>query len=128
MVRRLVDEALEAASLPEFSCAGIGGIDRHLRCEQDGIGAGIGDLLRDQLAVAHVALQRRAIAVEEHHDHAGLPHVEMFGHVHQDAVIVVSLVLPEHAPGIAAVAAAVALGDVEEWRVGGRVVAEIGES
>ena len=123
----LLHEALEAAGLPELSGAGIGGIDRHLRREQDGIGAGIGDLLRHQLPVAHVALQGRAIAVEEQHDHARLAHVEMLGDVNQHAAVAVGLVLPVDAPRIAAMAAAVALGDVEEGRVGSGVVAEIGE-
>ena len=94
VARRFIDEALEAARLPEFAGRGIGGVHRELRREQHGVDAGIRDLLRHQLPVADVALQRRAVAVEEHHDHAGLPGVERLGDMHQHAVVVVGLVLP----------------------------------
>ena len=127
MSGRFIHEALEAVRLPEFSGAGIGGVDRELRRQQHGIDAGIGDLLRHHLAVAHVAFERGAVAVEEHHDHAGFSGVEMLGHVHQHAAVVVGLVLPVDFSGITAVTAAIALGDVEEWRLGARIVAEIGE-
>ena len=116
MVGRFVDEALEAAGLPEFAGAGIGGVDRELRRQQHGIGAGIRNLLRHQLAVADVAFQRRAVAVEEHHDHAGLADVESLGDVHQHAAVVVGLVLPVDPAAIAAMAAAVAVGNIEERR------------
>ena len=127
MARRLVHEALETVLLPEFAGAGVGGIDRQLGSKQHGVDAGIGDLLRHHLPVAHVALQRRAIAVEEHHDHAGFLGVEMLGHVHQHAAVIVGLVLPVHLAGIAAVAAALALADIEERRFRARILAEIGE-
>ena len=127
MIGRFVDEALEPAGLPELAGAGIGGIDRKLRRQQHGIDAGIRNLLRHQLAVAHVALQRRAVAVEEHDDDAGLADVEILRDMHQHAVVVVGLVLPVDPAAIAAVAAAVALGDVQERLVGARIVAEIGE-
>ena len=120
----LVHEALEAAGLPELAGGGVGGIDRHLRRKQHGVDAGVGDLLRHQLAVAHVALQRRAVAVEEHHDHAGLLHVEILGDVHQHAVVVVGLVLPVDAAGIAAMAFP---ADIEERSLGSGIVAVIGE-
>ena len=83
--------------------------------------------MRHQLAVADVALQRRAVAVEEHHDHAGLADVELLGDMHQHAAVVVGLVLPVDPAAIAAVALAVALGDVEERLFGARIGAEIGE-
>ena len=127
MIGRFRDEALEAAGLPELAGAGIGGIDRELRRQQHRIDAGIRNLLRHQLAVAHVALQRRAVAVEEHHDDAGLADIEILGHVHQHAVVVVGLVLPVDPAAIAAMAAALALRDVEERLVGARIVAEIGK-
>ena len=57
----------------------------------------------------------------------GLRASKCLGDVHQHAVVVVGLVLPVDPAGIAAVAVAVALGDVEERRVGARIVAEIGE-
>ncbi len=79
--------------------AGVGGIDRHLRRKQHGVDPGVADLLRHQLAVADVALQRRAVAVEEHHDHAGLGGVETLRHVHQHAAVIVGLVLPVDAAG-----------------------------
>ena len=124
---RFIHEALEAIRLPEFAGAGIGGVDRQLRRQQHGIDAGLGNLLRHHLPVAHVTLQRRAVAVEEHHDHAGLPGVEVLGHMHQHAAVVIGLVLPVHLAGIAAVPAALALGDVEERRFRAWIVAEIGE-
>ena len=95
--------------------------------QQHGIDAGIRDLLRHQLPVAHVALQRRAVAVEEHDDHAGLADVEILRDVHQDAVVVEGLVLPEDPAAVAAVAAPLAVGNVQERLVGARIVAEIGE-
>ena len=127
MAGRFIHEALEAAGLPELAGAGIGGVDRELRRQQHGVDAGIRNLLRHQLAVAHVAFQRRAVAVEEHHDHAGLAASKCLGDVHQHAVVVVGLVLPVDPAAIAAVALAIALGDVQERRVGARIVAEIGE-
>ncbi len=127
MSGRFVHEALEAVGLPEFSGTGIGGVDCQLWREQHGIDAGIGDLLRHQLPVAHVAFERGAIAVEEHHDHAGFSGVEMLGHMHQHAAVVIGLVLPVDLSGITAVAAAIALRYVKERRLGARIVAEIGE-
>ena len=118
---------LKPAGLPEFAGAGIGGIDRKLRRQQHGIDAGIRNLLRHQLPVAHVAFQRRAVAVEEHDDHAGLADVEILGDMHQHAVVVVGLVLPVDPAAIAAMAAAIAVGDVQERLVGARIVAEIGK-
>src|SRR5882757_704060 len=104
---RFIDEALEAAGLPELARAGIGGIHGKLRRKQHGVDARIRDLLRHQLAVAYVAFQRRAIAVEEHHDHSGLADIEVFGNVHQHAAVVIGLVLPIDPPAIAAMALAV---------------------
>ena len=127
MTGQLVDEALEPAGLPELAGAGIGGIDRKLGREQHGVGAGIGDLLRHQLPVAHVAFQRRAVAVEEHDDDARFADIETLRDMHQDAIVVVGRVLPVDPAAIAAVAAAPVLGDVEERRIGARIVAEIGE-
>ncbi len=127
MARRLIDEALEAARLPELAGRGIGGVHCELGREQHGVDAGIRYLLRHQLPVADVALQRRAIAVEEHHDHARLPGIERLGDMHQHAAVVVGLVLPIDPAAIAAVALAVALGDVEERFFGARIGAEIGE-
>ena len=127
MIGRLRHEALEAARLPEFAGAGIGGVDGKLRRQQHGVDAGIRNLLRHQLAVAHVAFQRRAIAVEEHHDDAGLGGVEILRHVHQHAVVVVGFVLPVDLAAIAAMAATLALWNVQERLVGARIVAEIGK-
>ena len=127
MLGRFVDEALEPAGLPELAGAGIGGIDRELRRQQHGVDAGIRNLLRHQLAVAHVAFQRRAVAVEEHDDDTRFADVEILRHMHQDAVVVVGLVLPVDPAAVAAMAAAVALGDVQERLVGARIVAEIGK-
>ena len=98
MIGELRHEALEPAGLPEFAGAGIGGVDRELRRQQHGVDAGIRNLLRHQLPVAHVALQRRAVAMEEHDDDAGLADVEGLGNVHQHAVVAEGLVLPDR-PG-----------------------------
>lgn len=65
--------------------------------------------------------------MEEHDNDAGLAGVEMFGDVHQHAVVVEGLVLPVDAAGIAAVAVAVAVGNVQERRFGAWIVAVIGE-
>ena len=127
MSGRFIHEPLEAAGLPEFAGAGIRRVDRELRRQQHGVDAGFRDLLWHQLPVAHVAFEGGAIAVEEHHDHAGLAGVESFGDMHQHAVVVVGLVLPVDPPRIAAMALALALGDVEERRFRPRIVAEIGE-
>jgi hypothetical protein len=127
IVSRLGHKALEAARLPELAGAGVGGVDRHLRREQHRVDTRLRNLLRDQLAVAHVALQRRAIAMEEHHDDARLAQLETLGDVHEHAVVVIGLVLPVDLSRIAAVAAAVALGDIEEGCFRSRVVTEIGE-
>ena len=118
MIGRLVDEALEPARLPEFAGAGIGGIDRKLRRQQHGVDAGIRNLSRHQLPVAHVALQRRAVAVEEHDDDARFADVEILRDMHQNAVVVEGLVLPEHPAAVAAVTAALA---IETFRNGSSV-------
>ena len=57
----------------------------------------------------------------------GLRASKCLGHVHQHAVVVVGFVLPVDPAAITAVAAALALGDVEERLVGARIVAEIGK-
>ena len=127
MIGRFIHEVLEPARLPEFAGAGVGGVYRKLGRQQNGVDPGLRDLSRNKLPVTHVALERCAIAMEEHDDDAGFADVESFGHVHQHAVVVVGLVLPVDPPRVAAVAAALALDDVQEWFVGARVVAEIGE-
>ena len=104
-----VHEALEPAGLPEFAGAGIGGVDRQLRRQQHGIHAGIRNLLRHQLPVAHVAFQRRAVAVEEHDDDARFADVEILRDMHQDAVVVEGLVLPKNPAAVTAMAAAFAI-------------------
>jgi len=67
-----------------------------LRRQQHGIDAGIRNLLRHELPVAHVALQRRAVPWKEYNDHARFADIEILRDMHENPVIVVGLVLPKN--------------------------------
>src|SRR6185437_6931712 len=105
MVGRFRHEALEPAGLPEFSGAGIGGVDRKLGCQQHRIHAGLRNLPRYQWPVAYVAFQRRAVAVEEHDDDARFADVEILRHMHPDTIVVEGFVLPVNPATVTPVAA-----------------------
>ena len=70
LLGRLVEEALEAVGTQNFPALSRRR-RRRLRRHQYGVEAGRRDLIRQALAVAHVALQRRAMAVEEYHHDGG---------------------------------------------------------
>ncbi len=74
--------------------------------------------MRHELAVAHVPCQRRTVTVEEYDDHARFANIEALRNMHEDAVVVVSLVLPVNPATVAAVPLASAFGDVQERLVG----------
>ncbi len=126
LVRRLAHELREHARLPEPAGAGIGGIDGKLRRHQHGVEPGLDDLPRHLLAVAHVAGERRAVAVEVHHDQRRLAEIEAARDRHQHAAIAVGRVLPEHAATRRA-PAPLALGDIQKRLSGSRRDAVEGE-
>ena len=126
LVRRLAHELREHARLPEAAGAGIGGVDGKLRRHQHGVEPGLDDLPRHLLAVAHVAGERRAVAVEEHDDHRRLAEIEAARDRQQHAAVAVGRVLPEHA-GTRRAPAPLALGDIQERLSGSRRDAVEGE-
>ena len=72
-------------------------LNRHLRGDQDGVGVRFRDLLGDALAIAYVAIDGSAMAVEEDDDDPGALDVETLRHVHEDTLVAEGFVLPENA-------------------------------
>ena len=71
------------------------------------------DLPRHRLAIAHVAFERRFVAVEEH-DHERRPAgIKSLGDVQQDALVAVGLVLPIGAAADRGVTVPLTVGNVE---------------
>jgi hypothetical protein len=119
LARRFAHELREHARLPEPAGAGVRGIHGELWRHQHRVEAGLDDLPRHLLAVAHVARQRRAIAVEEHHDHRRLAEVETARNRQQHAPVAVGRILPKHARARRA-PASFTFGDIEKRLPGPR--------
>ena len=85
--RGLVEEALEAAGIGELARIEIASVEGELRRDQHRVDAGRRDLVRQLLAVAHVARERRAVAVEEHDHHRRLVGIEAWRHGEQHVVV-----------------------------------------
>ncbi len=75
-------------------CTGIRRIERKLRSDEYGIGAGSRDLFGHLLPGDHVALECRSVPVEKYHHDRRAADVIALGNVQQHARVVVGLVLP----------------------------------
>ena len=117
----------EYARLPEPAGAGIEGVHRELRRHQHRVEPGFGDLPRHRLAIAHVAFERRFVAVEEHDHERGPAGIKSLGDVQQDALVTVGLVLPIGPAAHRGVTVPLTVGNVEERAVLVRHLAAIGE-
>ena len=126
-VTGFAQELGEHARLPEPAGAGIEGVHRELRRHQHRVEPGFGDLPRHRLAIAHVAFERRFVAVEEH-DHERRPAgIKSLGNVQQDALVVVGLVLPIGPAADRGVTVPLTVRNIEERAVLVRHLAAIGE-
>ena len=117
----------EHARLPETAGAGIERVHGELRRHQHRIEAGFGDLSRHRLAIAHIAGERRFVAVEEHDYERGPARIEPLGDVQQHPLVAVGLVFPVGAAADGRMAAPLAVRDIEKRPVLVRHVAVIGE-
>ena len=117
LVGCLVHELREHARLPEPAGAGVGGVDGKLWCNQHGVEAGLHDLARHLLAVAHVAGEGRAVAVEEHDCHGRPADIKSARDRQQHAAIAVGGVFPEHA-GPRRASPPLALGNIQKRLAG----------
>ena len=84
-------------------------------------------MIRQALAVAHVALESGAMAVEEHHHDGGAGGIEALRNVQQHAVVAKGFRFQEHAAAEIDVAARIRLAGVEERPVRAGHRAAIGE-
>ena len=71
LVGGLSDKPIECTRFPKFPGAGIPGIDGKLRCHQDRIDAGSGNLRRHLLSIKNITSEHRTMPVEENNDDAG---------------------------------------------------------
>jgi selenocysteine lyase/cysteine desulfurase len=126
-VTGFAQELGEHTRLPEPSGAGIEGVHRELRRHEHRVEPGFGDLPRHRLAIAHVAFERRFVAVEEHDHERRAAGIKSLGDVQQDALVAVGLVLPVGPAAHRGVTVPLTVRNIEERAVLLRHLAAIGE-
>src|SRR5262249_35329129 len=93
---RFIKKALEPVRLPEFTSAGVGGVDGKLWRHQHRVHARGRDLLRHLLPVEYVLGEIGAVAMKEDDHHGETFRVETRRNVQKDAVVVEGFRFPEN--------------------------------
>ena len=102
------------SAAPEIAGARVERVISELRCDQRDVLARLGDLPWYGLAQSHVALERRALAMEVENDQHRLRRIETLRQIKQRAAVAVGSLLPIDVAAARRMATPLAVARVEE--------------